>query len=115
MSRDEGSSLESLFPFYVLLTVCSIAALPFVSEQTILAFERLGRWETLALVIGLGVFGVFNQFAKSLATGTFEIPLIWDRFFTSRWLRRRSLIGSFTDRFQLLKLCWAACLFLPLL
>ena len=54
MSRDEGSPLESLFPFYVLLTVCSIAPLPFVSEQTILAFERLGRWDTLALVIGLG-------------------------------------------------------------
>ncbi len=67
MSRDEGSPLESLFPFYVLLTVCSIAPLPFVSEQTILAFERLGRWDTLALVIGLGVFGVLNQFAKSLA------------------------------------------------
>ena len=47
MSRDEGSPLESLFPFYVLLTVCSIAPLPFVSEQTILAFERLGRWDTL--------------------------------------------------------------------
>jgi drug/metabolite transporter (DMT)-like permease len=67
MSRDEGSPLESLFPFYVLLTVCSIAPLAFVSEQTTLAFERFGRWEMVALVIGLGVFGVLNQFARSLA------------------------------------------------
>jgi drug/metabolite transporter (DMT)-like permease len=67
MSRDEGSPLRSLFPFYVLLTVCSIAPLPFVSEQTILALERLGRWDTLALVIGVGDFGLLNQFAKSLA------------------------------------------------
>jgi drug/metabolite transporter (DMT)-like permease len=67
MSREEGSPLASLFPFYVLLTVCSIAPLPFVSEQTVLSFERLGRWEMVALVVGLGVSGVLNQFAKSLA------------------------------------------------
>ena len=63
----KGVLLKASSPFYVLLTVCSIATLPFVSEQAILAFERLGRWETLALVIGLGVFGVLNRFAKSLA------------------------------------------------
>jgi drug/metabolite transporter (DMT)-like permease len=67
MSRDEAGPLESLFPFYVLLTVCSIAPLPFVSEQTILAFERLRQWEMVAQIIGMGVFGVLNQSAKSLA------------------------------------------------
>jgi drug/metabolite transporter (DMT)-like permease len=67
MSRNEGGPLKSLFPFYVLLTVCSIAPLPFVSGQTILAFERLGQWEMVALIIGMGVCGVLTQFAKSLA------------------------------------------------
>jgi drug/metabolite transporter (DMT)-like permease len=32
-----------------------------------LALGQLGRWETVAVVIGLGVFGVLNQSAKSVA------------------------------------------------
>ena len=67
MSRQEASPLRSLFPFYTLLTLCSLAPLPFVSGQTVLALERLGQWQTIAVVIGLGVFGVLNQVAKSVA------------------------------------------------
>jgi drug/metabolite transporter (DMT)-like permease len=40
----------------------------------IFAFKRLGPWETLALVTGLGVFGVLNQFAKSLACRNVRNP-----------------------------------------
>jgi drug/metabolite transporter (DMT)-like permease len=41
--------------------------LPFVWEQTVTALEQLRRWQTLAVVIGLGIFGVLNQYAKSVA------------------------------------------------
>lgn len=67
MSRHEQSPLRSLFPFYVLLTLCSIAPLPFVAEQSMSALGRLSQWHIVAVVIGLGVFGVLNQSAKSVA------------------------------------------------
>jgi drug/metabolite transporter (DMT)-like permease len=67
MSHHEDSPLRSLFPFYVLLTLSSIVPLPFVWRETITAFDQLGRWGTVAIVIGLGVFGVLNQSAKSVA------------------------------------------------
>lgn len=43
----KGKLRAGLFPFYVLLALCSIAP--------------------LAVVLGLGIFGVFNQSAKSVA------------------------------------------------
>ena len=67
MSHHEESPLRSLFPFYVLLTLSSVVPLPFVWEQTITALEQLRRWQILAVVIGLGIFGVLNQYAKSVA------------------------------------------------
>jgi drug/metabolite transporter (DMT)-like permease len=67
MSRSEGDPLRSLFPFYTLLTLCSAAALPFSWGQTVAAFERLVQWQVIAVIAGLGVFGVLNQSTKSVA------------------------------------------------
>ena len=67
MSRHEDNPLKSLFPFYVLLTLCSTLPIPFVWEQSIAAIERIGQLHAVAAVIGLGVFGVLNQSAKSVA------------------------------------------------
>jgi drug/metabolite transporter (DMT)-like permease len=50
-----------------LLTISSLAPLPFVGTQTKAALQGLGEWHILAVVIGLGLFGVLNQSAKSMA------------------------------------------------
>jgi uncharacterized membrane protein len=60
-----GSVLIS--QFCLLLTLCSAAALPSSWAQTVAAFERLGEWKILAVIAGLGVFGVLNQSTKSVA------------------------------------------------
>ena len=67
MSRNESGPLQSLFPFYTLLTLCSAAALPFAWEQTVTAFGCLGQLHVLATIAGLGLFGLLNQSAKSVA------------------------------------------------
>ena len=67
MSRHEDNPLKSLFPFYVLLTLCSTLPIPFVWEQSLAAIERIGQLHAVAVVIGLGVFGLLNQSAKSVA------------------------------------------------
>ena len=67
MSRGEDGPLRTLFPLYALLTLCSTLALPFSWGQTVAAFQRLGQWQVLAVIAGLGVFGVLNQSTKSVA------------------------------------------------
>jgi drug/metabolite transporter (DMT)-like permease len=112
MSRDEGSPLKSLFPFYMLLTVCSAAPLPFVFEQTILAFERLSRWEMVALVIGQGVLGVLNQFAKSLAYRNVRNPANLGPFLYLSLVAAAFFDWILYDQVQLPQLCWAGTLIL---
>ena len=67
MSRSEGDPLRSLFPSYALLTLSSAATLPLSWKQTVMAFERLGQWQVLTVIAGLGIFGVLNQFTKFIA------------------------------------------------
>jgi drug/metabolite transporter (DMT)-like permease len=67
MSRSESDPLRSLFPFYVLLTLCSAAALPISWTQIVSAFERLGEWQILIVIGGPGLFGVLNQSTKAIA------------------------------------------------
>jgi drug/metabolite transporter (DMT)-like permease len=84
MSHLEESPLRSLFPFYVLLTLSSVVQLPFVWEQTITALEQLRRWQTLAVVIGLGNFGVLINTQNPSPIITCETPQTWGHSFTFR-------------------------------
>ncbi len=112
MSRHEDNALKSLFPFYVLLTLCSIGPLPFEWGPSMTALQSLGQWPTLAVVVGLGIFGVLNQSAKSVAYRNVRNPANLGPFLYL------SLVAAAlfdwilcTGRCQIPKRYWAACSF----